>query len=347
MRIIFIIFLQFLYLSIAAQIKETIISNNWYFSHPDTLFFSQTLIKEHNISQINEYRIDKVYADSAQIMSEYSFDSTGSIIKSKTYDIHNSPTVTQFKITSNGKMKEVWLADKNGVFTKTRNNFYAGSRLIKQVSHYGQDYAPSVEYTYSNNGLISVIQDFGPTGNIGVSTNLTYDSLNRLVSEVNKNSNDSIESSYFYKYDQYGRRNYTEYKEANLSRIETIDYSKSTSNCTVEKIHSIGKLKAIKTTTINSYGLTTELILDKRMNIKRRKKPNMFCGYSGPARYQKWTYEYDLNGNLICEKKYYSPHKISEQTNYTFDNKGNLIGKVIFKNSKKISEWRYSYKYQN
>lgn len=343
MRIIFIIFLQFLYLNIAAQIRETIISNNWYFSQSDTLLFSQTRIKTNNIRQVKEYRTDKKYADSAQLMSEYYFDSTGSIIECKTYDIYGSPSVTKFKIASNGKMAESWVADKNGVLKKTRENIYNGSKLIKQISYYGQDYGPSIEYTYSTNGLVSIIQYFDPTGIKGAITILTYDSLNRIVSEVTKNPGDSIGLSYFYKYDKIGRRYFTEYKEAALGWTETIDYSKSTSNYIVERIYSGDKLNEIITKTINQQGLIIELINDKRMSTKRRKKNNKFCGYSGPARYQKWTYEYDSNENLICEKKYYSPNKISERTQYTYDNKGNLINKIIYKNSKKDSEWSYSY----
>ena len=351
MRIIFIlIFLQFLDLNITAQVRQTLISNNRYFSQSDTLFFSQTRIKANNIRQVKEYRTDKKYADSAQLMSEYYFDASGSIIESKSYDIHGSPSVTKYKIASNGKMAESWVADKNGVLKKTTENIYTGSKLIKQISYYGQDYAPSIEYAYSTNGLVSIIQYFDPTGIKGAITVLTYDSLNRVVSEVTKNPGDSIGLSYFYKYDKLGRRYFTEYKEATLGWTETIDYSKSTSNYIVERIYSGDKLNEIITKTINQQGFITELIIDKRMSIKRRKKNNwrkknnMFCGgYSGPPRYQKWTYEYDSNGNLICEKKYYSPIKISEQTQYTFDNKGNLTNKIIYKTSRKDSEWSYSY----
>lgn len=345
MRIIFILLLlQFLDLKITAQVRQqTLISNNWYFSQSDTLLFSQTRIKANNIRQVKEYRTDKKYADSAQLMSEYFFDTMGSLIKSKTYDIYGTPSVTEFIIASNGKMAESWVADKNGVLKKTRENIYVGSKLIKQISYYGQDYAPSIEYTYSTNGFVSIIQYFDPTGIKGATTVLTYDSLNRLVSEVTKNPSDSIGLSYFYKYDKLGRRYYTEYKEATLGWTETIDYSQSTAISTVEKIYSGDKLEEIITKKFNQKGLIEEYIVDKRMSIKRRKRPNMYCGYSGPPRYQKWTYEYDLKGNLICENIYYSPNKISEQTQYTFDSKGNLINKVIYKNSKKDSEWSYSY----
>jgi hypothetical protein len=344
MRIIFIlIFLQFLDLNITAQVKQTLISNNWYFSQSDTLFFSRTRIKTNNIRQIKEYRTDKKYADSAQLMSEYYFDTLGSLIESKTYDIHGSPSVTKFKIASNGKMTEIWVADRNGVLKKTSENIYNGSKLIKQISYYGQDYAPSMEYTYSTDGLVSIIQYFDPTGIKGAIAVFTYDSLNRLVSEVTKNPGDSIGLSYSYKYDKLGRRYFTQYKEATLVWTETIDYSKSTSNYIVERIYSGDKLNAIITKKINQQGIIIELIVDKRMSTKRRKKNNMFCGYSGPPRYQKWTYEYDSKGNLVCEKNYYSPNKISEQTQYTFDSKGNLINKIIYGNSKKDSEWSYSY----
>ncbi len=343
MRIIFILFLQFLYLDVSAQIRETIISNNWYFSPSDTLLFSQKRIKANNIRQAKEYRTDKKYADSAQLMSEYYFDSTGSIIEAKRYDIYGSPSLTEFKITSNGKMTETWVADKNGVLKKTRENIYNGSKLIKQISYYGKDYAPSIEYTYSTNGLITAIQYFGPTGIKEAITVLTYDLLNHLVSEETKNPDDSIGLSYFYKYDKLGRKYFTEYKEATLGWTETVDYSKSTSNKTVERIYSGDKLEEIITKTINQQGLIKELIIDKRMSIKRIKRNSMFCSYSSLYRYQKWTYKYDSNGNLICEKKYYSPNKISEQTQYTFDSKGNLINKLIYENSKKDSEWSYSY----
>ena len=344
MRIIFIlIVLLFLDLEITAQDKQTLISNNWYFSQSDTLFFSQARIKTNNIRQVKEYCTDKKYTDPAQLMSEYCFDTLGSIIESKTYDIHGSPSVTKFKIAANGNMIESWVADKNGVLKKTTENIYKGSKLIKRISYYGQDYAPSIEYSYSTNGLVSIIQYFNPTGIKGAITVLTYDSLNRLVSELTKNPGDSIGSSYFYKYDKLGRRYFTEYKEATLGWRETIDYSKSTSNCIVEKIYSGDKLNEIITKKINQHGVIIELIVDKRMSTKRRKNNNMFCGYSGPPRYQKWTYEYDSKGNLVCEKKYYSPNKIIEQTQYTLDGKGNLINKIIYENSKKNSEWSYSY----
>lgn len=345
MRIIFILLLlQFFDLTITAQVRrQKLISNNWYFSQSDTLLFSQTRVKANNIRQVKEYRTDKKYADSAQLMGEYYFDTLGSLIETKTYDIHGSPSVTKFTIAANGKMSESWVADKNGVLKKTTENIYNGNELIKQISHYSENYAPSIEYTYSTNGLVSVIQYFDPTGIAGAITVLTYDSLNRIISEVTKNPGDTAGLSYFYKYDNFGRKYFTEYKEATLGWSETIDYSKSTSNYIVERIYSGVKLNETITKTINQQGLITELIIDNRMSIKRRKKRNMFCGYSGPPRYQKWTYEYDSNGNLICEKKYYSPYKISEQTQYTFDSKGNLIYKVIYENSKKDSEWSYSY----
>jgi len=337
------IFIQFWGLNSNAQVRQSLISNNWYFSQSDTLFFSQTHIKANKVRQVKEYRTDNKYADSAQLMSEQFFDTLGSIIKSKTYDIHGSPSVTEFKNTPSGQMAEIWVADRNGVLTKTIENIYTGDKLIKKNSYYGQDYATSIEFTYKTDGLISSIQYFGAKGFKGANTIFVYDSLNHLISEVTKNRGDSIGLSYFYKYDKFGRKHFTQYKEASLTWTETIDYSKSTTNSIVEKIYFGDKLSEIRTEIFNPQGLVIEIITDKRMSIKRRKKANMFCGNSGPPRYKKWTYEYDSNGNLICENIYFSPNKISERTQYTFDSKGNLVNKIIFTNSKRDSEWSYMY----
>ncbi len=344
MRIIFIlIFLKLYDLDINAQVGQSLVSNKLYFSQSDTLFFSQTHIKTNKVKQVKEYRTDKKYVDSAQLMSEYFFDTLGSIIKSKTYDIHGSSSMTEFTIAPNGKIAESWVTDRNGVRTKTTENIYDGEKLLKQISYYGQDYATSIEFTYRADGLISSIQYFGAGGLKGANTIFVYDSLNRLISEVTKNPSDSIGLSYFYKYDKLGRKYYTEYKEATLGWNETIDYSQSTATSTVEKIYLGDELVEIRTKIFNQQGLIQELITDKRMSIKRRKKPNMFCGYSGSPRYQKIAYEYDSNGNCISKKEYSSPNKIYQRENYSFDKNGNLINKIIYKNSRRDSEWSYSY----
>ncbi len=344
MRITFLLVcLLFLNLKINSQVDEHLTSNNWYFSESDTLFFSQKRIKANNIKQVKEYRTDKKYVDSAQIMSEYYFDTSGALIEAKSFDIYGTGSVSKFKIAPNGKMSENWYADKNGVLNKTYENIYNGNKLIKQTSFFGQNYAPSKTYTYTANNLVSSIQHFGPTGTKEIVTEFTYDSLNQLVSEVTKKTNDSVAYSYFHKYDELGRRYFTEYKEHAFGWKQTIDYSKSSLNCSVKQIYAGDKLNSVVTKKTNELGLITELIYDARTRIKRRKKTNKFCGYSGPPRFQKWTYEYDLKGNLISEKTYYSPNKVSQCIIYTLDNKGNLIKKEVFAGSKKDSEWCYTY----
>jgi hypothetical protein len=339
MRTIFILlFLRFSCWNINAQAIHTLISNKWYFSQSDTLFFSQAHIKANKVRHLKEYRTDKKYTDSVLLASEYFFDSFGSIIKSKTYDIHGHPSVTEFKIAPNGKMAESWVSDQNGAMVKTTENIYDGDLLIRQISYYGHGHTTSIEFIYRTDGLLSCIQYIGSEGLKGATTTFAYDSLNRIVSEITKNAGDSLGYCYFYKYDKSGRKYFTEYREANQGWTERVDYSRSTLNSLVKRIYSGDKLNEIIAQKNNGQGQITELITDRRMSTKRRKKNNMFCGYSGPPRYHKWIYEYDSNGNLICEKEYYSPTKKSEQTNYIFDSNGNLIGR-----KNKDSEWTYSY----
>lgn len=235
------------------------------------------------------------------------------------------------------------MANNTGLLSKTIENIYSGDTLIKQISYYARGYTTSVEYRFRSDGLLSSMQYYGSDGSKGAMTIFNYDSLNQIISEVTKNPGDSIGYSYSYKYDNLGRRCFTEYTEANTSWTTTIDYSKSTANSIVERIYSEGKLDEIRTMAFNSQGLVIEKTEDRRMSTKRRKKPNMFCGYSGPPRYIKWIFDYDSNGYLISEKKYFSPGKVSERIEYTFDSQGNLVNKVIFKNSVKDSEWRYVY----
>jgi hypothetical protein len=207
MRVIFIlIILQFSGLNINAQARQKLISNNWYFSESDTLFFSQAHIKTNKVTQVKEYRTDKKYADSAQLMSEYLFDTSGSLIRSKTYDIHGSSSITEFKIAPNRKLAETWVSDRYGVLTKTTENIYNSDKLIEQTSYYGPDHANSIEYSYRTDGLLSSVQYLGAKDVKGGNMVFVYDSLNRLISTVTKNIGDSIGFSNVYKYDKSGRR---------------------------------------------------------------------------------------------------------------------------------------------
>ncbi len=349
MKIIYIlIFFQFLVLNINAQIKPIFVSNKWYFNQfDDTLFFSQKHIRANKVKYVREYRTDKEYADSIQLMGEYFFDTLGILIKTKTYDIHGSFSISEYKIASNGKIAEVWVVGHSGVLTKSIENIYFNDSLIKQTSYYGQNYSKSVEYTYRTDGLLLSTQYFGPKNIKGSNIIYVYDSLNHIISEITKDANDSIICSYVYRYDKLGRKYFTKYKENNYSYTETIDYSKSTSNSTIQMIYFNNKLDEIIIKTVNKQGLIIKLITDKRVSIKKKRRifTNIFCGYSGPSRYQKTTFKYNSRGYLICKKIYSSPHKTIKRIKFTVDNKGNLINKAIFHNFKKDSEWGYSYNY--
>jgi len=337
-KLIFILWISSCFsLGVNAQDGKEQVSNNWYFSQSDTLFFSQKHFASNNIRQVKEYRTDQKYADSTQLMGVYTFDTAGSIIESKTFDIHGASSVTKFVIASNGKLSQSWVTDKNGILKKSREYFYDGHKLIKQISYFSSDYKPSIEYTYSTNDLIAKIQYFGPNGEKGAITALAYDSLNRLVSKVTEDAYDSIKLSYYYKYDSLGRKFITEYRETNLVWTETIDYSKSTSKVLREKIYLDGKLTERRTKKTDKRGFIKELIIDRRRNFKSRHRR--------PSRYTKCVYKYDSNGRLIYEIEFYSPNKFGKRTRteYSYDNMGNLIYKVIFKNGKKDSEWSYLY----
>lgn len=343
MRVLLIpILLQLSSLGSLAQ-EEELISNNWYFSASDTLCFSQQHIRSNHIIEVKEYRSDKKYADSAQLMSNYFFDPSGSLTRSVTYDIHGTSSVVEFVNTPGGKLAEVWANDSKGIRGKTRENVYEGDKLMIAKSYYGANHVISVEYTYRKDGLLSVKQFVGANGIKGARTVFTYDSLRRLILQVTKNQGDTMGLCYFYKYDSLGRRSSTEYKEAGARWTETIDRSKSTATCKIEKKALDGRLTEVRTVNYNKQGLPAVLIIDKRMSIKRRRKPNIFCGYQGPLRYQKWIYDYDAKGNRVSEKEYHAPHKLSRMLICEFDDRGNMVRKTIYDGRVKNSEWSYSY----
>lgn len=331
---------------ISAQTRTEVFSkNNWDLNQTDTLDYSQSLIKANKIKQFTEYLICKKYSDTPLIMELYFFDSSGAIYESRSFDIDGKPNINKNIIAPNGKISEHWLMDKKDILIKGKENFYLGNNLIKEITYYGKDYNPSIEYTYSSNGLLSTIQYFGPTGTKGAKVIMAYDSLNRLISEITKYSEDTVVMSYIYKYDTFGRRYFTEYKETNSGWIETIDYSKSKKNSIIEKVYLNNKLDEIRSKTFNKHGLVTKIIIDKRMSIAHSKtKSNMFCGNSSSVRYRKNTYKYHSNKNSFCEKKYYAPNKVSEHTHFEFDNNGLLTHKREYEKLKLKSEWLYIYK---
>lgn len=330
-------------LQLQAQVSVATVSNSWYFSDADTLFFSQAHIKANKINRVKEYFIDGKNADSVRLSSEYRFDASGSIIESKTYSMNGHQSVTAFKITPGGKLAECRVADNTGTLNKTKELLYRNDTLVRQISCYGTGYTTSIGYNYRKDGLLQSIQYYGTGETPGSLTTYTYDSLNRLVSEETTTPGDSNTSSYTYRYDQSGRRCFTQYQEGSLNWTTTADYSKPDANTLVERLYSDGKLMEENTMRYNAQGLLTEKITDRRMSHKRKRKYNMFCGYPGPVPYRKSGYTYDTNGNLTTETLYFSPNKLSERTEYAFDSQGNLVTKTVFEHSKKQAEWRYIY----
>jgi hypothetical protein len=344
MKIIFLfIFFYFFDLKLNAQEGQELLSNNWRFSQSDTLFFSQAHIKANKIKQVKEYLINKIYADTALLTGEYSFDSLGLLTRSKNYNVYGLPSeITEFKVNANGKITEIWF-DRKGILTKEYENIFSENKLMKQLFYYEQGIVSSREYAYQKDGLLSSVQYYNLKGMKETRKVCVYDSLKRLTFEISKDANDSVMFTDVYKYDDQGRKCYIGYQTATFSSNQKIDYSRSTATSIVEGIYSGNTLVEISTKKFNQRGLVEMYEIDKRMSIKRRRKKNMFCGYSGPSRYQKMTYEYDAKGNLIAEKQYTSPNKIEYQTNYGFDSNGNLIHKVGYIKSKKYSEWIYKY----
>ena len=102
MKLVIVLFLLFLPLVPETKPDTFLSSNEWYFSKEDLWKYNADYIESKSISNIKEYLKTK---DTLLLISDYSFDQKGFLIKVKNYDIHGSHTSsTIFELDESGKI---------------------------------------------------------------------------------------------------------------------------------------------------------------------------------------------------------------------------------------------------
>lgn len=278
------------------SIKETLVYKTEYLLKSAV----QDYLEEH------EYLFTRtVFNEEGKVLSEIHYDQEGVIVQQYSY-----------RYDANGFLTEEKLTEEDGFVAEHRTYQPDGhNRIKKELCHYTDGSADTIEYSYNEQGQVSRKQTFDPDGDPETTEEFEYEN-GFLIHYVQKDASGDILSEKTLTCNEKGDPlEVTEYDGGEDASIRIVnEYYPSGSRRETRTYDPNNKLVAKVVLTENEEGKLIEVVEETH-----QKKNSI-------------RFQYDGAGNIISQEEYDRQGELVGSVNREYDSQNNLLSSRFFVN---------------